>query len=1116
MDIGTTNLRILNYMKANKTDLATAKTAIEKEDKQAEEQAKKGQTSQKDMSEDLLNYTELLASYNQMSTATEKNTLYTFNGTSGTQTLKVNGKNITVKVTGGKKDTKVTMKVDANGVINVVCEGSAATIQFDSKVGQNLNIQVQKTDNEMTIKTGAGNDTITLLDGAKVKDLTTGKGNDTVYNSGTISGTVSTEDGADAVINNGTIGNITTALGDDLVVNNGQVTGNINTSGKDNSTDADEVVNTGTVGGVIGSNIKKQSNVNRPTGFLTLNGQLTKNGNVVDRQLVNGVYYVNGKVEENAYIDDDELVNEYRTPSTATLIEEHTFNVDGNKNNVQTIKVNGEDVKVQVTGGGKSTEVHVAVDENGLICVRNTGDAATITFTSSTNPKQNLKIQVQESVGTLNITAKAGDTRIYVLENANVGNITTDSGDDIIYNFGNISGKVLVGAGNDTLVNLGTIVADTDGQKGDDYIVNKGTIKGIINGNTNDDQIINDGYLDGSIFGAAGNDKVVETDRSSKTGVISDGTNATKKSGNIFINGVYYTLDSKNGDKLFDGYDKATNTYYQNGLPSKGYDDKTKIYYNDDGKPCTGYYQAEDGTIIYTKDGKGVTDVVSFTEKDENGKEITYLRLFKNGLPDSGVKTLKNYPEDGVTTTINFVNGAPGKGIVKETYYGDDGKVVTGFYEVNGTTVYVLNGKAANKEQLVTIQDENGNDKTIQMYFEKGIGVTGERTVKNQKTGKNEVINYINGVPTSGYNTNTQKYYDENGVEYTGNDKFQDENGNNLYIVKGKLYNGVDKTTGINYVDGVPSKGYVGKKYYGDDGKLLTGYYKCEDGTSLYVVSGTPAKGPQNIIEKDDDGNEKNVIRYFENGLPKTKTVKVDNYPVAGVTSSVNFVNGVPSASTLGKYPYYGDDGLLYTGEITVKNAKTGKDETLYLSNGKPATGPLYVKETDENGNEKTVLKAFKNGLLDTAVLTVKNNITGKDEKINFVDGVPSKGTDKNKTTFYGDDGKLFTGYYEFEDGTKVYTVNGKPWTGERYINELDENGNEITVLRYFDKGYGATVAKSITNPLTGIKEEINFVDGKPAGGYNTKTKKYYDENGKLFNGTDPTTGKTYKKGVLV
>ncbi len=132
--------------------------------------------------------------------------------------------------------------VDGNNIV-IKAGKNASSIEFVNS--GDLNITVEKSAvtpaKEFNLKTGSGNDTIVVADGAKVKKIETGAGDDTVVNFGQASG-IATGVGNDAVLNKGKITNsIDTGSGADVIQNDG-TTNNIY-AGVGN----DQIVNNGTV-----------------------------------------------------------------------------------------------------------------------------------------------------------------------------------------------------------------------------------------------------------------------------------------------------------------------------------------------------------------------------------------------------------------------------------------------------------------------------------------------------------------------------------------------------------------------------------------------------------------------------------------------------------------------------------------------------------------------------------------------------------------------------------------------------------------------------------------------------------------------------------------------------
>ncbi len=171
--------------------------------------------------------------------------------------IEINGEKIAVT---GKGCFEIA--IENNNVI-IKAGKNASSIKFNNT--KDLNITVEKSNAAFNLTTGAGNDTVIVAEGAKVKNIITGSGDDVVIIGGQVTQAVKTGEGDDTVINLGSVNDILGEKGDDVILNKGTVKRNINGNAGDDiiqndgtvksniygETGADSIVNNKTVKGKV-------------------------------------------------------------------------------------------------------------------------------------------------------------------------------------------------------------------------------------------------------------------------------------------------------------------------------------------------------------------------------------------------------------------------------------------------------------------------------------------------------------------------------------------------------------------------------------------------------------------------------------------------------------------------------------------------------------------------------------------------------------------------------------------------------------------------------------------------------------------------------------------------
>ena len=154
------------------------------------------------------------------------------------------------------------------------------------------------------------------------------------------------------------------------------------------------------------------------------------------------------------------------------------FNYNFNSKTPQFININGQKVKVEVTGGGNKTDVNLFVNDKGQIVVDN-DSSKEITLKFDTN--MNLDILVDESAYNMNIQTGTGNDNVQVSSNAKVKNIDTGKGNDSVNILANASvNNINTGYGDDIVnISANANVKDISTGDGKDEITNSGKANSI-------------------------------------------------------------------------------------------------------------------------------------------------------------------------------------------------------------------------------------------------------------------------------------------------------------------------------------------------------------------------------------------------------------------------------------------------------------------------------------------------------------------------------------------------------------------------------------------------------------------------------------------------------------
>jgi len=278
---------------------------------------------------------------------------------------------------------------------------------------------------------------------------------------------------------------------------------------------------------------------------------------------------------------------------------------------------------------------------------------------------------------------------------------------------------------------------------------------------------------------------------------------------------------------------------------------RNRIFYDNSGKPATGWY--DDGKAwYYFKNGKKLTGYAT----DGNGKKYFYEGKYASGWFDDGTAWYffkdgskhRGYGVDGNGKRF-FDNGKYANWWYDDGtawYFFQDGVKFTGRAKDASGTKDFINGKyassARNKYKDGIFYDENGgpangwySDETAWYFFKdgykhRGYGVdgNGKRFFDNGK--------YANWW----YDDGSAWYFFQDGVKFTGRAK--DASGTRDFV-NGKYSTNVKK----KYKDGL---------FYDDNGVLASGWY--DDGSAWYFF--------KNGKKLSGYGYDANGKKFFYNG----------------------------------------------------------------------------------------------------------------------------------------------------------------------------------------------------------------------------------------------------------
>ena len=539
--------------------------------------------------------------------------------------------------------------------------------------------------------------------------------------------------------------------------------------------------------------------------------------------------------------------------------------------------------------------------------------------------------------------------------------------------------------------------------------------------------------------------------------------------------GRAYTNDTTS---IYDN-DEGKSYYYRfnadGSMVTGWYDDNygNQYYYDENGRAVSGFVTVDDRQYYFDYNGRAYfdqtdsiydeeTDTYYYYRFDENGSMVT-------GWYDNGYGEWYYYDENG--------RGAIGLTVIGEdtyyfdydgrrytdytwshdgqmSYFGDDGKLVEtiemteGLISFKGSKYYVREGNLV-KNELILIDG-------IPHYFDyEGIMVTNTtRSIYDQETGKY----YYYRFDADG-NAMTGWYEDSYGNKYYYNEEFHAASG--FVTIGGSTYYfGSDGRLYVNDTQSVYDQETGNYYYYRFDanGQVVKGWFETAYGDRYYYdENGHAVSG---MVQIGDD------TYYFEyNGkAERNYTVKENN--------------------TLF---YFGESGKMEDSVEMTDGWVTFRGENYYVVDGDFVKGSWYT-------------------------------IDGKKYYFTY-DGMMAKGTVKelyDPTTGnynyyrFKNDGSVFTGWFEDEDGDRYYyQEDGCAVSGFQTIDGK---------LYYFS--YGGSMCRNCT--ITTYDDETRRsyrIDDNGfvvIGWYETESwsgtvdRYYYDENGCAANGVTTVDGEEY------
>ena len=291
---------------------------------------------------------------------------------------------------------------------------------------------------------------------------------------------------------------------------------------------------------------------------------------------------------------------------------------------------------------------------------------------------------------------------------------------------------------------------------------------------------------------------------------------------------------------------------------------------------------------------------------------------------------------------------------------------------------------------------------------------------------------------------------EEDGYVHTRNARVEDLDGD-IYFVNhsGRLVLDAEKQITAANSNGLLEPGTY---YFDKDGKLFTGGIReAEDGNLYYYKNGQLGARIYNSKLAQIDG-----AVYFVKWSGK---VAVNEFREITTANS----NGLLTPGTY----YFGADGKLFTGTGVVWNES--EQTYYYCQDGKIGTR-IYNSELVE---------------INGAIYLVKWSGKVAADEVRDITAAKSNGLLEPGTYYFGEDGALFTGVKEGDDGILYYYQDGQ--LGERiYNSELVEIDGKIYLVKWSGK-----VAA----------DEVRQITAANSNGLLAPGTYYFGEDGALFTG---------------
>ena len=494
-------------------------------------------------------------------------------------------------------------------------------------------------------------------------------------------------------------------------------------------------------------------------------------------------------------------------------------------------------------------------------------------------------------------------------------------------------------------------------------------------------------------------------------------------------------------------------------------EEEKSFFYNNAGLRQTGYILV-DGSVYYVNASSGILKEASHTlDKD------TTLTDQKTGKSLKLVKGTRFFGEDGVMRTGWYPSEEE-----KSFFYNSAGLRQTGYVLLDGSVYYVNASGGILREASHTL--------------DKDTTVTDQKTGKSLKLAAGTRFFGEDGVMRTGWYPSEEEkefYYSAEGLQQTGHISV---NGQIFfaYSKTGLLRNAsssLDKEATItDQVTGKSVKLSAGKRYFGEDGVMVTGWYPGEEEKEFYFndngVSQTGYVSVGGDLYYIDPEN--GLLRNGRNTLTKDQDV-------------TDQVTGRTTSLTAGDR-YFDEDGHLVHGEHETEKNGTQYSDTL----GNAQYGYVYYDGSlhyidQERGKLRNEVNNDIDGLKD---------VVNQDSPTAYVRLTPG-------ARYFDENGNAVTGGYHEIDALDKAT--NKHYYGTMYFFDDGAMAFRFTRLdgqwKYFRKEGGMVAGgdfdfsyegEALSKPTSGGAYSF---DG---GTYFHKGHYFFDENGVMQTGLQQVT----------